>query len=111
LTISPLRDEHGRIVGASKVARDITDRKRAEERLREDDRRKDEFIAILAHELRNPLAAICTGIEAMNLASGPAQLGRIRAMMERQSRQLSALVDDLLEISRVTRGKLVLHKT
>jgi PAS domain S-box-containing protein len=54
LTVSPDRDGAGRIVGASKVARDITDRKRAEEALREADRRKDEFIALLAHELRNP---------------------------------------------------------
>ena len=112
LTISPLRDEYGSIVGASKVARDITERKRAEERLREDDRRKDEFIAILAHELRNPLAAICTGLEIMNGAKpDTARLEQIRAMMARQSRQLVAMVDDLLEISRITRGKLELHKT
>lgn len=90
---------------------DINDIKEAEERLREDDRRKDEFLALLAHELRNPLAAICTGVEVMSLASSPAQLGQIQAMMERQSRQLVALVDDLLEISRVTRGAVALRKT
>src|SRR5205823_5350126 len=57
-TVSPVRDSTGRIIGASKVARDITDRKRAEEALRRADRRKDEFIALLAHELRNPLAPL-----------------------------------------------------
>ena len=67
LTISPIRDETGRIIGASKIARDITDRKQAEERiyglmaqLKEADRRKDEFLAMLAHELRNPLAPLRT---------------------------------------------------
>lgn len=90
---------------------DVTDIKEAEERLRDDDRRKDEFLALLAHELRNPLAAICSGVEVMSLATDAAQLDQIRRMMERQSRQLIALVDDLLEISRVTRGKVELHKT
>src|SRR5207237_2728784 len=57
LTVSPVRDGAGRIIGASKIARDITDRKRAVEALREADRRKDQFIALLAHELRNPVGA------------------------------------------------------
>ncbi len=58
LTVSPVRDDSGRVIGASKVARDITERKQMDEALREADRRKDEFLATLAHELRNPLAPI-----------------------------------------------------
>ncbi|MFL5246169.1 MAG: PAS domain S-box protein [Gemmataceae bacterium] len=58
LTVSPVRDVEGRIIGASKIARDITYRKQAEEALREADRRKEEFLALLAHELRNPLAPL-----------------------------------------------------
>src|SRR4029453_6517723 len=58
LTVSPIKDDSGRVIGASKTARDITERKRADEELREADRRKSEFLAILAHELRNPLAPI-----------------------------------------------------
>jgi len=61
LTVSPVRDGAGRVVAVSKVARDITDRKRAETALREADRRKDDFIALLAHELRNPLAPLRRG--------------------------------------------------
>ena len=56
LTVSPIVDSQGQVVGASKIARDITERKQAEELLREEDRRKNEFLAMLAHELRNPLA-------------------------------------------------------
>src|SRR5688572_9787893 len=58
LTVSPIRDASGQVIGASKIARDITQRKRSDEALREADRRKDEFLATLAHELRNPLAPI-----------------------------------------------------
>jgi PAS domain S-box-containing protein len=72
LTISPIRDGSGRIVGASKVARDITERKRAQEALREADRRKDEFIALLAHELRNPLAPLRSGLQVLQMAAAEA---------------------------------------
>ena len=65
LTVSPVRDRTGRIVGASKVARDITDRRRTEEALREADQRKDQFLALLAHELRNPLAPLRNGLQVM----------------------------------------------
>lgn len=111
LTISPLRDDKGRTIGASKVARDITEQKRSYEKLRESDRRKDEFLAMLAHELRNPLAAICTGLEVMKIMENePSRLAEVRTMMERQSQQLVTMVDDLLEISRLTRGKVELRK-
>jgi len=80
--------------------------------LRAGDRRKDEFLATLAHELRNPLAPIRTGLEVMKMSSGnPAGMERIRATMERQVEQLVMLVNDLLDVSRITRGKLRLRKT
>ena len=118
LTISPIRDETGRVVGASKIARDITDRKQAEERiyglmaeLKEADRRKDEFLAMLAHELRDPLAPLRNMLEIMKRADGNGDLlEQVRATMERQLGQMVRLVDDLLDVSRITRGKLELRK-
>src|SRR6185436_1171599 len=98
LTVSPIRDAEGRIIGASKIARAITERKRVEEALRaseqrfreavealrEADRRKDEFLALLAHELRNPLAPLRNGLQVMRLASGDARtIDKTRDMMDR----------------------------
>lgn len=112
LTVSPVRDSSGRIVGASKVARDITDRKRAEEALREADRRKDEFIALLAHELRNPLAPLRNGLHVMRLAGGDANaVGQAREMMERQLGHMVRLIDDLLDISRIGQNKMELRRS
>ncbi len=75
--------------------------------LREEDRRKDDFIAMLAHELRNPLAPICNALEIMRLAShDSAAVGRSRAMLERQVGQMVRLIDELLDVSRITTGKL-----
>src|SRR6185437_14865315 len=65
LTVSPIRDQYGTIIGASKIARDITERKRVEQKLVEADRRKDEFLATLAHELRHPLAPIRNSVELL----------------------------------------------
>jgi PAS domain S-box-containing protein len=118
LTISPVRDESGRVVGASKIARDITDRKEAEERiyglmaqLKEADDRKDEFLAVLAHELRNPLAPLSNLLEIMRRGDGgPELLDRARSVLERQLGLVVRLVDDLLDVSRITRGKLELRK-
>ncbi len=81
------------------------------EDLRTADRRKDEFLATLAHELRNPLAPIRTGLEVMKMAGDkPETRERVRATMERQVEQLVMLVNDLLDVSRITRGKLQLRK-
>jgi PAS domain S-box-containing protein len=86
------------------------ERVRAAEALREEDRRKTEFLAILAHELRNPLAPIRNGLQVMRMAAGdPATVARVRDMMERQVTQMVDLVDDLLDIARVTRGNLELR--
>jgi PAS domain S-box-containing protein len=118
LTISPIRDDEGVIVGASKIARDISDRKQAEERiysllneLREADRLKDEFLAMLGHELRNPMAPISNMLEILKRAKGDESLVQeARSTMERQLGHLARLVDDLVDVSRITRGKLELRK-
>ncbi|MGQ0640667.1 MAG: PAS domain-containing hybrid sensor histidine kinase/response regulator [Gemmatimonadaceae bacterium] len=111
LTISPIRDGSNRIVGASKVARDITERARAEAALREADRRKDEFLATLAHELRNPLAPIRNSLHILRV-TGPrdSAVERVRDILERQVNHLVRLVDDLMEMSRITRGKIELRR-
>jgi PAS domain S-box-containing protein len=92
------------------VAVDITDRVRAEEALKDADRRKDEFLAMLAHELRNPLAPIRNALEILKLADGNPQVtADARGLMERQLRHMVRLIDDLLDVSRITRGKLRLQ--
>ena len=90
---------------------EVEQRKRAEEALREADRRKDEFLAMLAHELRNPLAPIRNALEVMKRAdAAPDMLRRTREMMERQVQVMARLVEDLLDVSRITRGKVELRK-
>jgi signal transduction histidine kinase len=91
--------------------REIQVRTRAEEALREMDRRKDEFLATLAHELRNPLAPIRNALEIIRLSGlDPGAIDRGRAIMERQVAHMVRLIDDLLDISRITRGKIQLRK-
>ena len=119
LTISPIRDPEGRIIGASKIARDVTERKReqealqaAMEALKDADRRKDEFLALLAHELRNPLAPLRNGLQVMRLAPDDANLiARSRDMMDRQLSHMVRLIDDLLDISRISRNKMELRRS
>jgi PAS domain S-box-containing protein len=93
------------------TALDITERKRAEEALREADRRKDEFLAMLGHELRNPLAPIRNAASILERAD-PAgeQAERARGVLRRQSEHLTRLVDDLLDVTRITRGKIALQR-
>ena len=118
LTISPIRDTEGKIIGASKVVRDITERKRLETNLRdsteqllEADRRKNEFLAMLAHELRNPLAPVRNGLAILNRIGSQDEVPRqTRDMMERQVEHMARLLDDLLEMSRISGGKIELHK-
>lgn len=111
LTISPLVDSRGRIIGASKIARDITKRKRAEAALKDADRRKDEFLATLAHELRNPLAPLCNGLQILRMTGiNDPKAVQVQEMLERQVQHLVRLVDDLLELSRITGGKIELRK-
>ena len=97
---------------------DITERKRSEQereqlvaRLREQEQRKDEFLAILAHELRNPLAPIRNGLQLMKLATGDIKaVEQARAMMERQVGHMVRLIDDLLDLSRISRGTMELKR-
>jgi two-component system, chemotaxis family, CheB/CheR fusion protein len=94
------------------AAQDITERKRTEEQLQAASRRKDEFLALLAHELRNPLAPVRTGLEVIRVAGDtPEAVRRVRPIMERQVGQMARLIDDLLDVSRITSGKIVLHRT
>jgi signal transduction histidine kinase/ActR/RegA family two-component response regulator len=91
---------------------DITAHKHAEEELRDADRRKDEFLALLSHELRNPLAPIRTGLELIRVsADAPQSVERVRGMMERQISQMTRLIDDLFDVSRITSGKMVLQRS
>jgi two-component system, chemotaxis family, CheB/CheR fusion protein len=107
----PLRDKDGDIVGVIGVFRDVTAEKRAEEKIREAVRRRDEFLAMLSHELRNPLAAVVTATEL--LKGEPSKNEAAPALVEvldRQSQQMSRLLDDLLDASRVTQNKIELRK-
>ncbi len=130
LTISPIRDSSGKIIGASKIARDITERKRLEDALRASERRMNEFLGIAAHELRTPLTSITANVQMtlkqvrtlIQAASadddgdngdnqrGPsAQLQRAALLLERTDRQilrLGRLVNDLVDVSRIQAGKL-----
>jgi PAS domain S-box-containing protein len=117
-----VRDAGGHNIGLATITRDITEQKRAEDELRrvaadlsEADHRKSEFLATLAHELRNPLAPIRTGLDLLRMAphiagKDAATSERLHGMMDRQLGHLIHLVDDLLDIARITRGKIELKK-
>ena len=91
------------------VTLDVSEQTLAEASLRDADRRKDQFLAMLSHELRNPLAPLRTGLDVIRMAGTNATIERTRAMMERQVLQLQRLVDDLLDVSRVTSDKVELR--
>jgi PAS domain S-box-containing protein len=132
--ITALYDQ-GRLYGFSKVTRDLTERKQAEQELRQSrdllemrvqertgqieelldklrvaDRRKNEFLATLAHELRNPLAPIRNALQLFDLAADPKVQQQARSVIERQLGQMVRLIDDLLDVSRITNNKLQLRK-
>ena len=110
-SVRPLFDGDGNVRGCISVSTDITDRKRMEDALRESDRRKDEFLAILGHELRNPLAPIRNAAQIMRVKGiADPQLAWLRDVIERQVEHLTRLVDDLLDVSRITRGKIELKR-
>jgi two-component system CheB/CheR fusion protein len=106
----PRFDEDGSWRGYIGSVIDIHDRVQARESLREADRRKDEFLALLAHELRNPLAPISNALHLLNTPGGSVHLEHVREMLARQVNHMVRLVDDLMEASRITRGKLELKR-
>jgi signal transduction histidine kinase len=107
-----LAQANSELAGANRTLQaEIAERVRAQEALEAADRRKDDFLAMLSHELRNPLAAIQGAIELMQRkAIDDTQLLWARDVLSRQNRHLSRLIDDLLDVSRITMGKLTLHK-
>jgi len=128
VTRMPLRDPQGAIVGAIVIFRNVTELKTAEEDVREAVRRRDQFLAMLSHELRNPLGAIVTATALLKVdvvkadavrargdgegegGAGARRTDRLLATLERQSQQMTRLLDDLLEASRVTQNKVELKK-
>jgi PAS domain S-box-containing protein len=118
LTISPIKDGSGNVIGASKIARDVTERKHMEDDLRRlaadlsaADRRKNEFLATLAHELRNPLAPMSNMLAVLKRSNGDVEiLKRAHDTIERQLAQMVRLVDDLLDLNRITHDRLELRR-
>lgn len=107
-----VQDPDGQIEGAVLIFRDESERRRTELALRNADRRKDDFLATLAHELRNPLAPISMGVELIEMSADDREaVLEICGMMQRQTKHMVRLIDDLLDVSRITCGKLELRKT
>lgn len=108
----PVRDSRDSIYRLAGIVNDISERKANEMVLRDADRRKDEFLAMLAHELRNPLAPIRNAIELLDPSRAPTtqNFETMREVIGRQVRHLSRLVDDLLDVARITQGKITLRQ-
>lgn len=108
---APIRGAAGETLGVVLIFRDVTEQRQAERELRHADRLKDEFVAMLAHELRNPLAPIRNALHIMKQpgASGDT-LQQVRDMAERQVQHMARLLDDLLDMSRISQGKIELRK-
>ncbi|CAN5487227.1 response regulator [soil metagenome] len=117
VTISPLRDAKGRMIGASKIARDITLQRQvqrelaaAKESAEQASRAKDEFLSVLSHELRTPLTPVLTAISYIEMTGqAPAELREQIAMIRRNVETEARLVDDLLDVTHIARGKMDLH--
>ena len=107
----PVKLPDGTMLGAGVVVADIDDRKRMEEALKDADQRKDQFLAMLAHELRNPLAPISNAVQIMQLEGPNGRNFRWSTeVIEDQIKHMTRMVDDLLDVSRITRGKVDLQK-
>ena len=114
---TPLRDDRGALRGFVKVMRDQTEKKQMEEELRnraealaKADREKDEFLAVLAHELRNPLAPVFYALHILDRDPDPVVQRQTRGIVERQVHRLARLIDDLLDVSRISTGKIDLRR-
>ena len=117
VSISPVRDGAGKLVGISTIARDLSERKRSErerqqfiDQIQSDNKAKDEFLALLGHELRNPLAAIASAGQLLAIARNLEDVARPQIVIARQVAHLARLVDDLLDVARVRAGKITLDK-
>jgi PAS domain S-box-containing protein len=117
LTVSPLRDATGKIIGASKIARDITERKRVDLQLREAkeaaeaaNQAKDQFLAVLSHELRTPLTPVLLTVSSLLTEEpSPSELRPTLEMIRRNVELEARLIDDLLDVMRIVRGKMPFH--
>ncbi len=113
LTLSLLTDSDNRPVAIASIAKDIADRKRAEDEVRDSLVRRDQFLAMLSHELRNPLGAILNAsylIEGQGVAKLPAPVAAACQIVQRQALQVARLLDDLLDVARVTQGKIEVRR-
>jgi two-component system, chemotaxis family, CheB/CheR fusion protein len=110
VAISPVRDAGGRLLGVSAIFRDVSDLNHARQELEEQTRRKDEFLALLGHELRNPLAPLRNAVEILRAqGAGEGKAKSVLPIMDRQLAHVASLVDQLLDASRVASGKMILH--
>lgn len=108
--MTPVLGPDGKLRGFAKVTRDLSEQRRMME-LEQSSRRMEEFLAMLAHELRNPLAPLRNAVQIMKLRGGlPPYMAGVTALMDRQTAQLTRLVDDLLDVARITTGKIALLK-
>ncbi len=111
LILAPVTDANGRVLFVAATGSDVTDRVQAEQGLRDAARRKDEFLAMLAHELRNPLSAVRNATQVLQLPDVPPEHAEwAKGIIDRQVRHLARLIDDLLDVSRITRGKVELRR-
>lgn len=109
LTISAVRDASDRVIGISKIARDVTERVEVEAKLRDQAKQRDLFLAMLSHELRNPLSAVLTASRLLSdQRVDAADPSRVVATIQRQSTMIASLLDDLLDVSRISLGKIEL---
>ncbi len=110
VTRLPLRGKEDEVVGVIGIMRDVTEQKQGEEKILESVRRRDEFLAMLSHELRNPLAAVVTATQLLKDESLPDPQQHLIEIVDRQAHQMARLLDDLLEASRVTQNKIEIRK-